>query len=204
MTAKRANYKGIIRFAIILLFAHFFWKFTMKGDDSDDEVIFFGIELTKPFNWSSTHVADVVYYTLGKIGYEVEREPGNVIRHTETRNAVRVVWACTGLKQAYIFAMILLFSAGPWKRKLWYIPSGLVLVYLFNLFRITYITAVVHHHPERFEYLHEHFFKYLFYGLIFMMWVLWEEKISKVKKTELAKNSVPNVELPVDEKGKTE
>jgi exosortase/archaeosortase family protein len=72
---------------------------------------------------------------------------------------------------------------------LWYIPLGLVLVYLFNIFRISSIAAVIEQHPDWFKFTHEYFFKYLFYGLIFGMWVLWEEKIS-LRKGDEAKAEV--------------
>jgi hypothetical protein len=32
-------------------------------------------------------------------------------------------------------------------------------------------------HPEWFDLLHEYIFKYLFYGMLFLLWVWWTEKI---------------------------
>lgn len=170
------KYQGVIYFMAVLLASHFFWKFTMKGDESDDDVTFFGIELTQGFEAASTHVAQVTAFLLDFNGFDVTLNKENVIRHTNG-NAVKIVWACTGLKQAYIFFCIIAFYAGPWRKKLWYIPAGLVVVYLFNIFRITYIAAAMKEHPEQFDLLHLHVFKYLYYGVIFLMWVLWEEKI---------------------------
>lgn len=177
---KLASYKGVFYFFVILLVSHFFWKFTMLGDESDDLVTFFGMNLTGAFNAMSTHIANMVYAVLYYLGYEVILEPNNVIAYANGV-AVRIVWACTGFKQAYIFTVIMAFYYGPWRRKLWYIPAGLVIVYLYNIFRITAIIALIENNPKNFEFLHEGFFKYLYYGVIFLMWVLWEEKIRKVK-----------------------
>lgn len=177
---KLFAYKGVLYFFVILLASHFFWKFTMIGDESDDVVTFLGMDLSAAFNVMSAHVANVVYEVLYFLGYEVALLPENVIAYANGV-AVRIVWACSGFKQAYIFTVIIAFYYGPWLRKLWYIPAGLVIVYLYNIFRIAAIIALIENNPANFEFLHEGFFKYLYYGVIFLMWVLWEEKIRKIK-----------------------
>jgi exosortase/archaeosortase family protein len=102
----------------------------------------------------------------------------NVIRH-ENGVAVRIVWSCTGLKQAYIFFCIIAFYSGNLKQKIWFIPLGLLLIYIVNILRITAITALIEPFPEYFDLLHEHLFKYLFYIIMFGMWVFWEEKVKR-------------------------
>jgi exosortase/archaeosortase family protein len=101
--------------------------------------------------------------------------------HYFNGNGVRIVWGCTGIKQSFIFLSVMLLARGSWKNKLWFIPLGLFLCYLINVVRITAITAIVKHHPEAFEMLHGYLFKYLYYGLIFLIWIFWEEVIVKKK-----------------------
>lgn len=178
--------KGIIYFFIILLGAHFFWKFTMLGDESDLVVTFFGLDLSAGFNLMVNHVAKVVYDILSVLDYNVQLEGNNVIRH-DNGVAVQIVWACTGFKQAYIFITIIAFYKGPLLKKMWFIPAGLIVVYLFNIFRILMIVASIRENPDSFEFLHEGLYKYLYYGVIFLMWVLWEEKIrGKVSVNKLS------------------
>jgi len=174
---KLVPYSGIIYFVFILVISHFTWKYTVLGDESDTLVSFFGLDISPPFVWMSHHVASASVAVLHFFGSNIELEPNNVLRN-ENNNAVRVIWACSGIKQAYIFFCIIAFYRGPWLKKLWYIPLGLALVYLFNIFRISSIAAMVEQHPDWFRFIHEYFFKYLFYGMIFGLWVLWEEKIS--------------------------
>jgi len=181
LPAKIVPYSGVIYFVVILLASHFFWKFTVLGDESDTLVTFFGLDISAPFNYLASHVSRVTADLLQTFGSSVQLEPNNVLRH-ENNAAVRIVWACTGLKQAYIFICIIAFYRGPIVRKLWYIPAGLVVVYLFNILRIVAITAIIERHLGWFDILHEHLFKYLFYVVIFGMWVLWEEKISRKRQ----------------------
>jgi len=170
-------YQGVIYFVVVLIITHFFWKFTMVGDESDDVVTFFGLNLTGFFNFMSTHTAQVSARILQIFNPEVQLLPQNMIKHGNGE-AVRIIWACTGIKQAYIFIFIIALYRGPWKKKLWFIPLGVAIVYLFNIFRITAIAALVENHANMFDFVHGYLLKYLFYAVIFGLWVWWEEKIS--------------------------
>ena len=174
-------YSGAVYFIIILLISHFFWKFTVLGDESDTLVTFFGINISDPFNFMANHIAHTVHRIITFFGYKLTFEEYNILRY-ENNNAVRIVWACSGIKQAYIFFCLIALYRGPVRDKLWYIPLGILVTYLFNIFRIAAITHVINFRPEWFDIIHEHLFKYLFYGLIFGMWLLWDEKFSKPEK----------------------
>ena len=168
-------FDGIIYFVVILLLSHFIWKFSIKSDDTDTIITLFGNDISTVFNDMAIHITQTTIIILNFLGINVELEPNNVIRHLNG-HAVKIVWSCTGLKQAYIYICIILFYKGPFKHKLWYIPAGLVIVYLFNIFRISATTAIVSVRPQWFDFVHEELFKYLFYIVIFGMWILWEEK----------------------------
>lgn len=173
--------QGVLYFFVVLLVAHFFWKFTMKGDESNTVVSFLGLDISSAFNFMVIHLTEIIHSILLWMGFDVEIVGNHILRH-DNGAAVKIVWACTGYKQAYIFAMIILLYKGPFLRKLWYIPAGLIVVYLFNIFRMTMIVAAIRKNPDSFEFLHEGVYKYMFYGIIFLMWVLWEEKIRKFAK----------------------
>ncbi len=169
---------GISYFVLILIVSHFFWKFTVLGSETDQFVTFFGMDISAPFVAMARHVAIVTSELLNFLNFPIELTANNVIRH-DNNVAVMVVWSCTGLKQAYIFTCIILFYRGSFKKKIWYIPLGLVIIYAFNIFRITAITGLIKANPNWFYLLHEHAFKYMFYAVIFGLWVVWEERISR-------------------------
>lgn len=172
---KYGKFEGIFRFVVVLLAAHFFWKFTVVGDENGAAAItFFGANISAPFDWMSLHIAEMSHMVLGWFGMDTYLFNTSVI-HPSNNHGCRIIWACTGLKQAFIFTMILLFSRGIWYHKLWYILLGLVAVYFVNLVRIILIVAAMRDYSEYFHLLHEHIFKYLFYVIIFMIWVLWED-----------------------------
>ena len=181
---KYEHYSGIIYFAIILIVAHFLWKFLVIGDESDSLVTFLGINISAPFRFMVKHIALISNKIINFFGFSSVVRLGNRIWFPDVQQGIRVVWGCTAIKQSYIFICIIAFYRGSWKQKLWYIPAGLAVIYLFNMFRISAISVITKFHPEWFYFVHQVFFKLLFYFVIFLMWVLWEEKFvrKKVKK----------------------
>ncbi|MDR1653010.1 MAG: exosortase/archaeosortase family protein [Prevotellaceae bacterium] len=179
---KFDHYKGIIYFAVILIVAHFLWKFLITGDESDTMVTLLGIDISAPFRFMVRHIALVCNKVINFFGFGSILRYGNNIWFPDVQTGIRIVWGCTAIKQSYIFICIIAFYRGSWKNKLWYVPAGLIVIYLFNILRICIIAIVTKYYHEWFYFTHEIFLKLVFYFVIFMMWVLWEEKFSKIKK----------------------
>lgn len=167
---------GVLSFVLVLLIAHFLWKVSVRGDESDRIVSFLGFNISEPFNYMVDHVTFMVHHLLNFFGFYPNLEPYNIFRY-ENGNAIRIVWSCTGIKQSYIFAAIILLFNGSWKQKLWFIPAGLFVLYLYNLIRIAFLCGLVKDYQHLFDFMHEELTKYLYYAIVFGMWVLWEEKL---------------------------
>ena len=185
-----APYEGILRFVVAMLAANWFWKLTVIGDEEGiSPVTWFGLDLTWYFDMLCDHVAGAVYALLRCLGEQVTLTNGNIIRFTETRVGTSIIWGCTGVKQSFIWLVILLAARGQWKDKLWYIPVGWLCAYLFNIFRIFMVALLTKNHPEWFEFLHTFLFKYLFYGMFFCLWLIYDLYIVKPKNSPAANNA---------------
>ena len=118
-----------------------------------------------------------------------------------TSNAQRIIaalnvdggWArviiapeCASLKQWMHWLFLMILFPGPWKHKLWYIPAGLVIIEWTNAIRICGILLMQIYWPNihihlfgsdinTFQLGHNYIFKFFFYLVIFLMWVLWVE-----------------------------
>ncbi len=170
-------YTDIILFVLALLAANFFWKYTVLGDEGGEQVTWFGLNITAPFEYMAQHIAQMVYALLQLTQDTVAFfEPSTI--HFTNGTGTRIVWSCTGLKQSFIWIIIMLVARGQWKHKLWFIPLGLVCAYLFNIVRITLIALAIKSHPEWFEILHDYVFKYIFYGMLFLLWLWWSNRIA--------------------------
>lgn len=184
-------YYDIILFIVAMLVANYFWKFTVLGDDVGLHVSWFGLNLTPIFDAMASHIAHAVYWLIALTNDNVYFSEPNFI-YFATGSGTRIVWSCTALKQSFIWIIIMLVARGPWLKKLWFIPLGLVFTYLFNILRITLISMIIEHHPELFDIMHEYIFKYLFYGMLFCLWLWWNHCLRKVKNISRAEGKEIN------------
>jgi exosortase/archaeosortase family protein len=185
-------YKGVAYFLLVLFATHFLWKWAVDADLHAQNIAIFGVDCTPFFYKISQFTAMLVYqYSRWFPGSETLCIEDTRLFFPDGKIALIIIWGCTGVKQLYIFLMILLFYPGPWKKKLWYIPGGCLILFAYNIVRISAILFLTNQHPERFEMLHEGLFRYIYYGIIFLLWVVWEERIRK-KDLERKQNSNEN------------
>jgi len=170
-------YRGIIRFLIAMFVANIVWKISIKGDESGmDAVLLWHIaDISGFFNLVTQQISDSVYFILHRIlGMDVYMN--NFIVRFDTGEAIRIVWGCSGIKQIFIFLIIMLFSYGSWKHKLWFIPLGMLVCYGVNIVRITVLCLIAYSYPNQLDLFHTYIFKYVFYGIIFLIWLVWNER----------------------------
>ena len=174
---KLGVYQGIVLFLVVMFAANFFWKLTVNGDENGLEASFLGIDVSSFFGGMCYHLATVVHGFYALI--DVPTQLYETVVYHPNGEGVRIVWGCNGIKQSFIFLMIMLFARGPFKHKLWFIPIGLVCVYIINVVRLIFLAYIVRDYPDMFEFWHGGVTKYLFYGLIFLMWVFWNDYLVK-------------------------
>ena len=173
------QYEAIIRFVIAMLAANYFWKLCLPGDEvSYQPAIILGMDMTWYIHWICDHVADQVVALLRLWGEAVVQTNGNRFCIVGEERGIYIVWGCSGLKQAFIWTVIMLTTPGKWQHKLWFIPLGWLCAYAFNIFRIAMIAVLTKGHPDYFEFLHGYVFKYLFYGMISVLWWIFYVKFS--------------------------
>ena len=185
-------YRDVIIFMITLLVVNYAWKYTVIGDENGDQVTWFGLDITAPFEWMSCHIAAVVYWMVSLFRDTAHMVNAHTIRF-DNGVGTTIIWGCSGIKQSFIWMWLILTVKGErteakaesqeprgtrlWLHKLWFIPVGWVCCYVFNILRIFLITLIIEHHPESFEMMHDYIFKYAFYAMLFGLWVIFVEKI---------------------------
>lgn len=184
-------YKDVIIFMITLFAANYFWKWTVTGDENGEMVTWFGLDVTAPFEFMACHIASVVYWLVSLFRDTAWMADEHTIRFA-SGSGTTIIWGCTAIKQSFIW-LCLIATVLPWKsqitnyklqitkslwfHKFWYIPLGWIACYAFNILRIFLIALFIEHHPDWFHVLHDYIFKYLFYGMLFGLWVIFVEKI---------------------------
>ena len=122
------THQDVIRFIIGIIACHLFWKLTISHNETNltiYDITWFGLDISAPFITMTKHVAIAVHYILSLFESNVILENTRII--FPNNQSMNIVWACSGIKQLFIFATIIIFSRGFWKHKLWFIPLGLLI-----------------------------------------------------------------------------
>ncbi|MDR0427728.1 MAG: exosortase/archaeosortase family protein [Dysgonamonadaceae bacterium] len=196
-------FKSIIYFLFLLFFFHFSWKIAIDGDRKGNQIFLFGEEITIEWlqhtfpEWLANSAACFVHLFPGMKDLVVN---GIRLVYPENVGTTAIVWGCTGVKQMMIFVGIMVFykcfaliknpnGKGyvfrflPYWNKLWYIPLGCIILTLYNIIRIGSISMLTRLYPDKFDFFHDGIFRYIYYGIVFILWVVWEEVFVQKKKT---------------------
>ncbi len=91
---------------------------------------------------------------------------------------IDIIQSCSGLKQFYQIFFLLLFFPGKWKPKLWFIPLGMIVLYIVNVLRIIILSYVLKYFPEYWHFSHDWILRPFFYVVIFYLWMYYLKKLS--------------------------
>ena len=209
-------YKDIIWFLCLFLFFELLWKIFVHQGESERVLLVLGKDLTAYTEWMNQWTANAIYWFVHDLlGYNNFYING-VTLYFQDSIPIDIIWGCTGLKQLFMFTFILAFYFGPTKKKLWYIPLSLVILLVINIIRLSIILIKIkdpfpewfisvnewyndrtwintkecylQFYEDWFNVFHRDIFVWLYYdGVIFVLWLIWEEKINKPYKKLMAK-----------------
>ncbi|MBQ1850891.1 MAG: exosortase/archaeosortase family protein [Paludibacteraceae bacterium] len=171
-------------FIAVLLIVHFVWRagFNEGHDLSGNELVtFYGRDVTSFFAVISGWLTQAVYGVLDtctSVEAELRRSAVYLVSQD---TPIKIVWNCTGVKQIGFFCLLILCYPRHTWHKLWFIPAGIAVLFAVNILRITGIIYFCDADIARFDSLHETS-KYLYYGIIFLIWILWDWKIAAPAK----------------------
>jgi exosortase/archaeosortase family protein len=178
-------YKGVLLFLFLLFFFHFSWKIAIDGDIEGDIMYLFGKDVTPGWFHSACRWLTAAATWFIRLFPDTQNlvVKDTIMYFPNGGIRISIIWGCTGIKQMFIFAGIMLFYRGPFLKKLWYIPMGCVILSIYNVIRIGLTVILTNGHPERFESLHDGIMRYIYYGIVFLLWVIWEELIVNKNKS---------------------
>lgn len=163
---------ALVWFWALLTYAFFTWKMAIDADPYGHRFVLLGFDFTHFMYQASCHTAQWSAALMQLLGIDVFANEDLLF----LRNGyeVMVIWGCTAMKELYIFLIIMLLYCGPVRAKMWYIPVCMIVLYVYNLLRIGLIPWLAGNEYYTFEFWHE-LFRISFYGLIFLLWVGWNE-----------------------------
>ncbi|MDX2171889.1 MAG: archaeosortase/exosortase family protein [Bacteroidota bacterium] len=98
-------------------------------------------------------------------------------------NGVWVGSNCNAITLFSLFSVFIIAYPGNQKNKLWFIPTGIVLIHLLNLIRVVALVLIAYYSPTSLNFNHTYTFTFLVYAFILFLWIVWVNKFSQ-KKTK--------------------
>ena len=95
----------------------------------------------------------------------------------------RVIEGCNAVSIIILFLSFIVAFSGKFKTTFFYILSGSVLIYSVNLLRIVLLTIGLYHYPKYEDVLHTVIFPAIIYGIVFLLWIFWVNRFSKLNKS---------------------
>lgn len=96
------------------------------------------------------------------------------------RNALNVYEGCNSLNVMIVFVSFIIAFGGNRKKLAWFIPVGLVLIYLVNLARVVGLFYVAEYWQHYFYYVHKYAFTGIIYLFVLGLWWWWIEKANGI------------------------
>lgn len=91
----------------------------------------------------------------------------------EGKFLARIVEGCNALSILILFVSFIIAFAQRWKKTLFYIFAGVVLLYAVNILRIAILAIALYSYPEYQHILHGVVFPGIIYGMVFLLWLIW-------------------------------
>lgn len=87
---------------------------------------------------------------------------------------------CNGLTLFALFIGFVVAYPGPVKKKLWFIPLGVIAIHAVNILRIVALSMIIYYFPDPavLDFNHTYTFTMIVYGFDFALWYIWATKLS--------------------------
>jgi exosortase/archaeosortase family protein len=123
----------------------------------------------------------VIYGTLfglKALGYQCIQQGQTVLIDGEP--VVLVADACNGLELFVLYAGFIICFPGRIKFKLLFIPFGILLIYIINVFREIILALNYKFFRESFEFNHKYTYVLIVYVFVFILWRIWIKRYSVI------------------------
>lgn len=178
MKALFLKYKSVVLFIITFLTVYFAltfgYKFYLDWSDGSKHYP----------DYFTNLVAKQSHVLIETVGYDAEIKPHSKELSMKliinNKYVARVVEGCNSISVIILFISFIIAFAGRFKLTFVYILAGSTLIYIVNLVRIVILSVGLYNYPWRREELHTVIFPMIIYGMVFLLWMFWVNRYSKL------------------------
>ena len=95
---------------------------------------------------------------------------------------VSIYEGCNGMNVMIVFIAFMAAFGGSQKKMAWFLPSGLLIIHIANLFRIGLLYIVAQSYSRYFYYVHKYVFTAFIYLIVMALWYAWIRLNGKSKE----------------------
>ena len=180
MRSLFVKYKLVVKFILTFLLVYgglsFVYKFYLKFSDGSK---FYPDYLTNLVSRQTVSVLNYLGYYANIVPHPTEPSMKLIING---KYLARIIEGCNSVSIVILFIAFILAFSGKIKQTILYILFGSVLIYVANLFRIVVLCLGLYRFPKYSDVLHNVVFPSIIYGLVFLLWVFWVNRFSKLNK----------------------
>ena len=124
-------------------------------------------------------ISDQSAFLLNFTGYETITKDfpthETILFYINGKSATRMIEGCNAVSVMIMFlAFVFAFYKGV--KTFYFAFSGIVLLYILNLFRIYVLNVIVVDFPALTKSAHDYFFPAIIYGGVVVLWLIWINK----------------------------
>ena len=114
---------------------------------------------------------------ISDIGFDAEVIPHetntSMKLYIDKQFLARIVEGCNAISIIILFIAFVVAFSQNLKKTLFFVLAGSVLIYGFNIIRISILAIALYQYPQHEKILHEIVFPGLIYGMVFLLWLIW-------------------------------
>ncbi|MDJ0644694.1 MAG: exosortase family protein XrtF [Flavobacteriaceae bacterium] len=173
--------KFFITYAVLVLAYNFYLDKTQQRGD-----VFSCSPITQTVAYHTQKLANLFGYEATVYQHEGELSMKFFLGD---HYSFRLIEGCNSVSIIILFlAFIIAFSGSIPATILFGIVGGLV-IYVMNLIRLVVISVLTKEYPQYDDFLHDLLFPAIIYGTVLLLWIIWVNRFSYLKKPKREKKS---------------
>ncbi len=165
---QNAFIKFVFTAGFIYLLLYFIYQFVIKRYTFYDQ----------KFIGSIINAVDFLLHALNYKTFTILQDHDYQVIGIDGSNGVWIGSNCNAITLFSLFSVFIIAYPGKIKDKLWYIPTGIIIIHILNILRVIALVLIAYYYPQYLNFNHTYTFTFLVYSFIFLLWMVWVNKFS--------------------------
>jgi exosortase family protein XrtF len=160
----------VLRFFVVYILLTFVYNYYLGSFESKPDAVTIAVaqqckSIMESINYES---ATNIFEGESYVRFLVKGKPTAVI-----------VEGCNSISVIILFLSFIIAFKGSLLNTLWFVLAGSIVIYLANLARIVLLLIGYYEIPQYKDFLHTIIFPLIIYGIVFIMWMIWVNKLAR-------------------------